>query len=430
MLFRFFFIYFLIQVLPLDWNFIGELFSVNWLRLHYGDIFNLTRYTPKLYTQADSFQNWAVAALVALIGVAVWSIADNRNKEYNSLYYWLRVLVRYRLAIGAIGYGMIKLFPLQAPFPSISNLNTHYGDFSHWKVFSLSLGIVPGYESFLGGVELIAGLLLFWRKTTTIGAFIIVVFTGNVFMSNLAYEGGEHVYSLYLISLALFLLAYDAIPLYRLFGEERAVVPHRFKPLLHAGWQRTGRYAAKAFILLFFVGLYGFATSRGVQTDPYQFPKEPGLADAAGVYDVSEFRINNQVLPYSATDPVRWKDVVFEKWATISIRSNRPVELAHSLVEQVAARDNERIYELSGTAGRHYYGYTVDRAHNKLLLENKNPNYTGEQLRFHFVRTAKDQIVLDGVNENRDSLHVVLNRIPKKYLLIEAEKGRSKPIKL
>jgi hypothetical protein len=325
---------------------------------------------------------------------------------------------------------MIKLFPLQAPYPSISNLNTHYGDFSHWKVFSMSLGIVPGYESFLGGVEILAGLLLLYRKTATVGAFIIIVFTGNVFMSNLAYEGGEDVYSFYLITLALFLFAFDAVRLYTLFGQERAVRPNRFRPLLARQQQKWGRYAAKGGVLFFFVFLYGFKTYTGFHTDPYPFPREDGLPGAAGIYDVTEFRINNRVIPYSLTDSLRWKDVVFEKWATLSIRSNRPVVLEHALVEQVAAKDSDRKYELAGSAGRHYYSYRIDEQNNRLQLHNKNRHYKGESLSLRFVRKTKDQIIVDGVNERGDSLYAVLNRIPKKYLLQEAAKGRNKPIRL
>ncbi len=429
-LFRFFFIYFLIQSVPVDWNYFKEVFSINWLHLHYGDIFNLTRYAPRFFSSTDSFYNWGIVVLISLIGLVVWTVVDNKSKEYNLLYYWIRVIVRYRLAIGIIGYGFIKLFPMQAPFPSISNLNTQYGDFSDWKVFSLSFGIVPGYESFLGLVEIIAGLLLFYRKTAAIGAFIIVVFTGNVFMSNLAYEGGEHIYSLYLISLALFLLVYDVVNLYILFGEERAVRPHRFKPFYAENWQRVGRLAVKSLFIFFFVILYGFKTYSGAHNDPYQFPKEPGLANAAGIYDVSEFRINGKVLPYSATDPIRWKDVVFEKWATLSIRSNRPVQLEHATIEQVVEKDKDRIYELAGSAGRHYYTYKVDEQKGQLLLENKNRNYAGEHLTLQFTRPSVNQIVLSGVNERKDSIYVVLNKIPKKYLLIEASEGRGKPIKL
>src|SRR5437763_5516398 len=157
LLFRFFFLYFFIQALPLDLNYFKFIFSVNWLHVQYADVFNLTRYSPKFFPGPDSYETWLVVALVALIGTVIWTIADKKSKEYNALYYWIRVIVRYRLAIGVIAYGFIKLFPMQSPFPSISNLNTHYGFFTRWKLFSLSLGIVPGYESFLGLVEIIAG---------------------------------------------------------------------------------------------------------------------------------------------------------------------------------------------------------------------------------------------------------------------------------
>lgn len=430
LLFRFFFIYFLLQAFPLDWKYYRFLFSLDWLHLQYGDIFNLTRYAPKFYTGADSFANWGVVAIVALIGAVIWTLTDRKREEYNLLWYWLRVLVRYRLAIGLIGYGFLKLFPLQAPFPSLSNLNTHYGDFSDWKLFSLSLGIVPGYESFLGLVEIVAGLLLLYRKTATVGAFIVLLFTGNVFLSNLAYEGGEHVYCLYLLTLALFLLSKDVVQLYVLFGKEQAVAPNRFTPSFPHRWQQIGKLGAKAAFFFFFVGLYGFQTKAGFHQDPYQFPKQSGLSNAAGLYDVSEFRINGQALPYSATDSIRWKDVVFEKWATLSIRSNRPVQLEHALVEQVAGKDKDRIYELAGSAGRHYYAYTVDEQNQHLLLENKNRNHAGERLSFQFTRKGNDQIILNGINENKDSLYVVLNRVPKKYLLLEAAEGRNKAIKL
>jgi hypothetical protein len=51
-------------------------------------------------------------------------------------------------------------------------------------------------------------------------------------------------------------------------------------------------------------------------------------------------------------------------------------------------------------------------------------------LTFQFSRPTKNQIILSGINEHNDSIYVVLNKIPKKYLLKEANDGRGKPIKL
>jgi uncharacterized membrane protein YphA (DoxX/SURF4 family) len=430
LLFRFFFIYFLIQSLPLNWHYLKQALSIDWSVLYFGDIFHLTRYSPNFLSEKDTFLNWAIIALIALASMVVWTLVDRKRKEYNLLYYSIRVIVRYRLAIGVIGYGFIKLFPMQAPYPSISNLNSRYGDFSNWKIFSLSLGIVPGYEAFLGLVEIFAGLLLLYRKTATFGAFLVVVFTGNVFVSNLAYEGGEHIYSLYLISFALFLLAFDAVRLYNLFSEEKIVAPNRYRPIYAERWQKVARYAAKGFIVFIFVVFYGFKTSSGFHNAPYQYPSQAGLEGAEGLYDVSEFRINNKIIPYSPTDPIRWKDAVFEKWATFSVRSNRPVKLVHNLTEQITRNDNDRIYELAGSAGRHYYAYKVDKERNELLLENRNKNYAGQKLKLRFKRPAQGRFVLEGVNEQNDSIYVVLNKIPKKYLIIESNGGRGKPIKL
>lgn len=433
-IFRFIFIYFLLQAVPLDWIYYANISHINWAKLHYTDIFYISRYTPQFVSGKHitgvwgigTIADWALIATIALAGTLVWSLRDKNRNNYSTLYQWLRIIVRYRLAIGIIGYGFIKFFPMQAPFPSISNLNTSYGNYTDWKIFSMSLGIAPNYESFLGAVEIIAGLLLLFRKTATIGALIIVVFTGNVFMSNLAYEGGEHLYSIYLVTFALFILSFDAVRIYRLVSLEQPTEANKFK-LHFTTRQNTARLALKSLVIFFFVFLYGFKTYSGFLHDPYQFPHQSGIAKASGLYNVSEFRINHQVLPYSPIDSVRWKDVVFEKWATISIRSNRRVIIDSVNYEELNEKDKDRNYESSGTAERQYYSYTADTLNHTLLLENKNKHYKGDQLKFNYSRPDSTTMVLSGINQHRDSIYVVLNKIDKKYPI---ELGRRKALKL
>src|ERR1700753_329900 len=156
-------IYFLLLVVPLDWAFYREVFAIDWGHLRYSDIFLLAHYFPRF---------WVLLLPVA----AVWAWVFRNGFDAGRWYYWVRVLVRYRLAVAILAYGFIKLFPLQSPYPSLSNLNTHYGDFDRWKLFSLSLGVVPSYESFLGGVEIVCGLLLLYRRSASVGAFILAIF--------------------------------------------------------------------------------------------------------------------------------------------------------------------------------------------------------------------------------------------------------------
>jgi hypothetical protein len=134
------------------------------------------------------------------------------------------------------------------------------------------------------------------------------------------------VYSLYLVILALFVLSFDAVRVYNLISLERPTQPNIFKPNFSGRGQQKIRLVLKTLVIFFFIFFYGFKTYSGYCHDPYQFPrKTAGFGKRSGIYNVSEFKINNKVLPYSATDSIRWKDVAFEKWATISIRSNRPV---------------------------------------------------------------------------------------------------------
>src|SRR5690606_6633016 len=204
----------------------------------------------------------------------VWHFFENRKQiqlNYPDLYYILRTVLRYRLALGVIAYGLIKFFPIQAPYPTLSNFNTDYGDLSAWKIFSLTLGVAPTFEAVLGGLEILAGLLLLYRGTTAIGAFIVIIFHGNVFLSNLAYEGGEAIYALYLLHIAIFLFLNDAKRIVNLFSFNKPTQPHLYKPIYTRAWQYKQRIGLKSAFILLFVFVFGYKTYSTSRTKPYHY---------------------------------------------------------------------------------------------------------------------------------------------------------------
>jgi hypothetical protein len=427
-LFRFFFIYFILQIVPLDGGFYQHLFSLDLLHLQLSDLFYLSRYSPHFITGSNGFAEWGIIAVIATAGATVWSYRDKHASEYNTLYYYLRVALRYRLAIALTAFALVKIFPMQMPWPSLSNLNTHYGDIARWKLFSMSTGIVPGYESFLGYVELAIALLLVNRKTASIGAFLILPFTGNVFMSNIAYDGGEYVYSLYLILIALFLVAFDAERIIRLTSFEKPTLPVNLTPDFSPAWRRNSRWALKTLFVLF-VLIYGFKSFEAYRDGGYQYPAQKAIPGVEGIYKVAEFRYKNEILPVSLTDPNRWTDVVFEKWATVSIRNNKVLtpHLANS--EEIFNSDEQRNYEQTGNAGRQFYKYTFDDKTRLLTL--RDPDHSASVLTLHYDQPATRTIILSGVDEHADSLNITLQRIDKKYLLEEAAaRGRNAKFKL
>ncbi len=429
--FRFFLIYLVLQIVPWTPGFYRQLFSVSLLHLHYQDLFNLMHYSAQIVPGENQPVNWLIITGISLVATIGWSVARREPVNYDRLYYWLRVLVRYRLAIAVLGYGLLKLYPLQSPYPSLSNLNTPYGDFTRWKLFSITLGIVPSYETVLGGVEIVAALLLFFRKTASIGALIVTIFLGNVFMSNLAYEGGEGLYSLLLISFALFVLAYDVNRIVRLLVLQQPTAPNTFKPLFKKGLAQW-RVIAKAAFILLFVFFYGGLVRYGFKSSDTLYPAENGLSKSSGLYAVTRFVLKGDSLSsLSPTDSLRWRDIVFESWNTLSIRSGRVLQPFTPNTDSLSTKDSFRTYEVQGAAARQYYSYVVDSSKQELRLKNKNPFYANDELVLHYEKLSPDQIALNGRNEQQDSIYVVLNKVKKRYLLEEVfKRNRNQAFKL
>ncbi len=431
--FRFFFIFLLLLVLPIDWKIFRQLFNINWSRLHFHELFDLSKYQVQFIAEQHlpkwgigAFANWGIAAVTAVAGTVAWTRLDPHAKEYTVLYYWLRVVVRYRLAFVLITYGFIKLFPLQMPYPSLSNLLTNYGDFFPWKIYFQTVGIAPKYQSFLGFVEVLSAFLLFNRKTVTFGVGLIFGFIGNVAVVNGLYDIGELVTSTFIVLLASFLFVNDIPRLYRLLINELPTRANKLVPdFTDPHLKKLRLFGRSAF--LFFTGLFAYRALDSYANDPYKIQKTPGLTGAYGYYNVKEFVVNNDTIPYSKTDPSRWQDVVFEKWSTMTVKSNKPVKIDFSSGEIAAEKDIDRNYELAGHAGRHYFYYEADTLHQSLSLQNKNIHHRAEKMSLHYSRPNDSTIVLNGINEDSDSLHVVLVRINKKYLMLE---GRRKPVKI
>ena len=128
-------------------------------------------------------------------------------------------------------------------------------------------------------------------------------------------------------------------------------------------------------------------------------------------------------MPYSPTDSIRWQNVSFEKWSTISFSVHNTFNIHGEAGRGKQFKDVDRTYESAGTGGgrRHYY-YEADTINKVLRLENKNKVYTNEKMKLHYSRPSESRIVLWGKNEYDDSIHVVLDRRSKIYPLYESRR--------
>lgn len=462
--FRIAFIFFGMFAIPWDAGFYVNLYNLDYAHLNYRHLTEIVAfYNPQfinIFSESGffgtaSYVNLPFVLLIAVTGGVVWTALDKNRREYKVLYYWVRVLARYRVAYAGIAWGYKKLFVMQMPPPNVGLLHTEFIDFFAKRLYWEALGIVPTYEVFLGFAEFIGGFLLLFRKTTTLGAAIAFVVFGNIAIANHAYDIGEQVPSACMAMLAFFLLFHDLPGIWKLIVKQEDARILHFYPQFQNRWQHYTRLAVKyagnfVFVFLFLVfEVYGYT-----HNDFYKIPNTPGLRGAKGYYRVTEFRLNNKLVPYSPEDPFRWQDATFEEWSSISFKvADRPQEIemfaagsypkrgevydgkwridwrgdvrrfSHKKEKRdPAKRDLNIVWELSGLAGRQWYHYKADTLNHILYLQNKNRANREQRQVLHYNRPDASRIILWGTNEFNDSVYVVLDRAQER---MPVQDGRS-----
>ncbi|MET1055781.1 MAG: hypothetical protein ABWY16_10780 [Pedobacter sp.] len=372
--FRIAFIFFILMTIPENPGWYTQWFQFDWTSLHYRDLYDIARYQPAFIRGAGyyGYAEWLVLFAVSIVGGLIWTGLDRKRTEYNVLYYWLTVIVRYRAAIGIIGFAFTKVLPVQMPYPSTGILNTNFGDLTAQKIYWLSISIVPWYQVFAGVVELSAGILLLFRKTAVLGAIILFGALGDIVYVNFAYDGGVHVYSSYFVLFAAFILAKEMPKIYNLFILERYTVPVNFDLNFKEQWLKTTRIVLKTGVIFLFLFVFFYIQLNNFLYDPYKQPAAKGVSKLRGYYQVAEFKLNNQVIPYSPQDSLAWQDVTFENWTTLTFKQNRPVPLDLSNGGGSPMRDINRTFEIAGVGGgRRVFYYEADTVNHILYLQDK-----------------------------------------------------------
>jgi len=413
---RFFVVYFFFQVDPVGFLF-SYLDNIKWVG-------NVTQYVTQYYSQ---FQDWMVnfsnshffhvrpvlvppngsgdtsygwtnlwmILTLAFIGCIVWSVIDRKRRSYNTLNYWLCLGVRYFVAIIAFSYGIIKLFALQMPFPNMHQLATPLGDFLPMRLSWMFIGYSTPYQMFSGIMEVIAGALLLYRRTATMGALFALAVFVNVMMLNLTYDIPVKIFSMQLVFCCMFLVAEDINRILCFFVLNKPVAACSvYNYSYNKKWQRVVRILAKLAIVYFAV-IAPFKQSY----DRYEEALEPTKKQPVsnGVYDVTVYTVNNNPQPLLLSDTLRWRDVIFQDG------------LGSIKTADTAFRQRYK---------RGYFSYGLDSATNQLTF--KNPLTNNLISSFTFDMPDSTTIHLHG-KQHGDSLFVELKRVKRNFQLAERQ---------
>src|ERR1044071_9511518 len=192
----------------------------------------------------------AVMLLISLVVMVIWTLVDRKRLSYPTLYRWLNLYVRFSLGTAMIGYGAFKVISSQFPQPTLDRLLQPYGDSSPMGLLWTFMGASEAYTMFVGFAEMISGILLFSRKTSTLGALMSVGVLSNVVALNFSYDVPVKLYSMHLLAMAIFLLLPDLRRLANFFILNRPAECVREQPLFRrTAWHRGALVVASLFVI-------------------------------------------------------------------------------------------------------------------------------------------------------------------------------------
>lgn len=328
--FRFAFIYFILFIFLLDWyglNLTAIIFDNLYLwklldiviprvGLHIFHIdYPIT--SPTFGNHSDStfiYIQYFVTIVVALVGAFTWTLLDRKRLNYDNLYYWLAVIIRYYLAANLFAFALEKFFKVQFNDLNFYQLTQPLGDMTPMSLAWAFFGYSYPYNIFMGVVES-AALLLLFRRTTPFGAMLTTAAMANVVAVNISYDIHAKLFASMMLVMALFLLLPHIQRIFKFFFTGQAVaLPIQKAPFFQNPWKNKAILILKILIIasqfiptfLWYVG----APERR---------KAKQASSLRGVYEVTQFIVNNDTL--ATEHPLRWDEVVLEGWWT-SVRYN------------------------------------------------------------------------------------------------------------
>lgn len=407
--FRLFFLFYCLFLGPWDllsvipgFNFIAQYYYiaaeavVNFFNKH---LFHIPPNTKSPNGNGDYPEQWmqvATCVVLALAGTLLWSILDRKRKEYTRLNYWFCLGIRYFIIMMGFSYGIIKLFCLQMPFPSISQLATPLGDYLPMRFSWMFVGYSSTYQIFSGAIELLAAILLIFRQTATLGVLVATGVFFNVAMLNLSYDIPVKINSISLVVLCFYLLAQEMPRLYRFFFLQQATPSTLFVWPFETKRGRIIAVSAKwLFIVLALYGTLEYAipayTSRQKNNRTVPVP--------AGFYEVVTQTRNGDTLSHYLSDSLHWQNIVFDNTNDGSVKSSD-------------SRFRQRY-------GRGYFNLQYDSALQVLSLRR---SFNDTTFLGRFTWRQKDSIWVElSSYPNKDSMYVLLRRRTQSFPLSEKQ---------
>lgn len=328
LLFRFIFSYFILYIVLM---FVNGLFETpfKWIGkeiLGFNYEFDVSGYGSgdNTFAYITLFVNFCVAIITSVL----WSIIDAKRKEYNIPLYWLLIVLRIFLISAMFLYGFVKVFQIQFQQPSFIKLLQPLGEFSPMGLAWNYMGYSKGFGMFAGLMEIIGGLLLVFRRTSTLGAFIIIGVMTQVAMMNLTFDIPVKIFSIHLILMSGIIFMTDINRFVLVFIKNGATKSYNFfYPNRIRKNQRLISKLKKILVPLFLVvaTILSYLGALNISDENHR----PHLY---GIWETELFIVNKDTIPPLITDKNRWRYLIIERKKRATVKTMTEQLIRYSFI--------------------------------------------------------------------------------------------------
>jgi hypothetical protein len=242
-----------------------------------------------------------------IIGLA-WALLSRERKNDATLHEWLKLYLRFFLAAYLFGYGFDKVFPSQFQPITASRLTLTVGDQSPMMLAWNFMGYSTVFTRIMGAAEVLAGLLLLFRKTATLGALMSIMTFGFIAMLDFCFNVPVRLLVSHLLFISIFLVVEDRSRLLRFFVFNQTVEPALYKSFFANTTRSVLFTGLQVFLALALIYHSGSDAIVSAKTFGIYMPKVP----LYGVYKTDYFIRNRDTVPPLQTDSLRWKQLVID----------------------------------------------------------------------------------------------------------------------
>lgn len=187
-------------------------------------LFGITLKDTKVYS--DSISMYILILLLCFIAVFLSVLFERirkRGMTAELLYSFVYKMGYYYLALQLLQYGLDKVFKAQFYLPEPNTLYTPLGQVSKDLLFWSSMGTSYSYTVFTGAAEVIAAVLIIFKRTRFLGLLAGFALLLHITAINFSFDISVKAYSCFLLLLSIYLLIPFINRLYQFFFTQESI---------------------------------------------------------------------------------------------------------------------------------------------------------------------------------------------------------------